>query len=395
MVALPPALTTVEVPESFSPSALGTWGGCALKLALGSAKRGPVERLIPGPEAALGTLIHRVLERVARRTETSSSAGIFDAEYERMTEEFKSDPRRRHYSDLRSTKTLAEWTRLKAWVLQRCDRLTPRVAELADSNRPQGVPTGPEVHLESADLRLRGKADRIRRVGPSAFEVRDYKSGGVLSEDGTVKEEVALQVRAYGLMILERDPQAAVRLVVDDGTDREVEFDDHARREARQQIQAIVSRLPGPGNARVEPLAKPGAGCWGCGIRHVCPVYRGVAPNWWHAYPTEVERIPNDTWGMLDAVEGDERINIVLTDGVGRRVRVDGLELRHGLSRDQIGSRIWFFELESSGPARGFDGSRFHPRVFHELPRDRRERRAWKAQVFEEPGQRAEPAGAA
>jgi len=42
------------------------------------------------------------------------------------------------------------------------------------------------------------------------------------------------------------------------------------------------------------------------------------------------------------------------------------------------------FNLESSGAGRDFDGHRFHPRAFHEHPRDRRERRAWRLQVYRE-----------
>lgn len=391
MLVLPAALSTVEVPEFFSPSALGTWGGCPLKLASASAPWPQrVERLISGPDAALGTLVHRVFERAARGDGVSSAA-IFDSEYERIAEELRCDPHRRHYSDLSTTKTLAEWTRLRAWVLERCDRITPRVAEAAGGHRPQEELTGPEIPLQSTSLRLRGRADRVRRLGGAdAFEVRDYKSGGVLSQDGTVKEEIALQLRAYGLMLLEERPSAAVRLVVDDGTDREVEFDALVRRKTRRQIQEIVRQLPARGSTPAEELAKPGAGCWGCAVRHVCPAYRRVAPNWWRAYTPDIDRIPHDTWGTVVEYAGEECSDVVLSDDAGRRVRVDGIDARHGLSRELIGRRLWFFELESSGPARGFDGSRLHPRVFHELPRDRRERRAWRTQIFEEAAPRSE-----
>jgi RecB family exonuclease len=392
VLLLPAALSTVEVPEFFSPSALGTWGGCALKLASASALwPRPVERLIAGPDAALGTLLHRVLERAARGN-GASSAAIFDSEYERITEELRSDPRRRHYSDLSTTKTLAEWTRLRAWILERCDRITPRVGETAGGygSQRQRQLTGPEIPLQSTSLRLRGRADHVRCLGANVFEVRDYKLGGVLSQDGTVKEEIVLQLRAYGLMLLDGRPGAAVRLIVDDGTDREVEFDDPARREARRRIQEIVRRLPARGSTPAEVLAKPGSGCWGCGVRHVCPAYRRVVPDWWRAYPPDIERIPHDVWGTVVEYAEGERIDVVLSDDAGRRVRVNGIDARHGLSRELIGQRLWFFELESSGPVRGFDGSRFHPRVFHELPRDRRERRAWRTQIFEEASPRLE-----
>jgi hypothetical protein len=77
---------------------------------------------------------------------------------------------------------------------------------------------------------------------------------------------------------------------------------------------------------------------------------------------------------------------LTLKDDAGRRVRVDGLDVRHGVTPKAVGRRIWLFGLEATGPTRGFDGARFHPRSFHELPRDRLERRAWALDVFGESG---------
>jgi len=63
-------------------------------------------------------------------------------------------------------------------------------------------------------------------------------------------------------------------------------------------------------------------------------------------------------------------------------VRIDGLGDRHGIMPWFAGKHLWFFGLEATGATRGFDGARFHPRSFHELPRDRMERQAWPLQVF-------------
>jgi hypothetical protein len=83
-------------------------------------------------------------------------------------------------------------------------------------------------------------------------------------------------------------------------------------------------------------------------------------------------------------VVGESRVDVVLRDDAGRRVRIDGLDPRHGITSTLVGNRIWFFGLEATGATRGFDGTRFHPRSFHELPRDRLERRAWALHVFVE-----------
>jgi hypothetical protein len=235
---------------------------------------------------------------------------------------------------------------------------------------------------------LGGQADRIRKVGSHAYEVRDFKSGTVLDDAGEVKAAIQLQLRAYGLIVLDLDPMASVRLVVDDGDERDVAFDAAAQVQAREEVLRIVERVPPPGAVEAKRLATPGAGCLGCSIRHVCLAYREAAPTWWRSYPGDVERVPDDIWGTTIEVipqRDASSVDMLLTDAAGRRVRVDALDGRHGARRFPAGSRVWLFGLQATGRSRGYDGKRFHPRVFHELPRDALERRAWSALVLEEP----------
>lgn len=376
------------MPEGFSPSALASYGGCRLKLVIASLPRAAwSERLASGPDAAVGTLLHRVLERSGRRS-TLSADQIFREEYERTVEEMRRDPNRAHFADLAATKSLSEWTRLKSWVLARAARqesthASREVGPFTDHLTASADPvTGPEINLESRALRLRGRADRIRQLGVRMFEVRDFKTGATVDEHGEIKPEIALQLQAYGLMLMERLPNAQVRLVVDDGEEREVPFDLETRRATRDALERFASSMPPPGRSSAVELASSGQACLGCQVRHVCPVYRTNAPTWWKQYPSEIERLPSDVWGVASEIRGDTRIDLVLRDDAARRVRIDGLDGRHGIGHAVVGSRIWFFGLEATGATRAFDGSRFHPRSFHELPRDRLERRAWTPQVF-------------
>ncbi len=313
---------------------------------------------------------------------------IFADEYERTAEEIRRDPRRAHFAELAWTRSVAEWSRVKGWVLARATR----EGGASVSRRPPVAgarpATGSEIGLESGVLRLRGRADRVRKLGPNAYEVRDFKTGATLDERGEVKQEIALQLQSYGLMLLERQPGADVRLVVDDGEEREIPFDAEARRVARAVLRRIIDAMPAAGPSSAEGLASPGQSCWGCPIRHVCPGYRTNAPVWWNEYPPGVERLSNDVWGTILNVLGDGQVDVILRDDAGRRVRVDGLEARHGIAPAFAGQRAWFFGLEANGATRGFDGRRFHPRSFHELPRDRLERRAWALHVFIEPESR-------
>jgi hypothetical protein len=388
---LPLALATVHVPRLLSPSALGAPGGCALRL-VSSSPGVHTERLPSGPEAAAGLLVHRVLECWAHRQGPRDPFELFDAEYARVRAELEKDVTRRHFADLASTKGRQGWTRLRAWVGERCRQLERRVpigaAAPVRTAARQGVPLGPERPLSSERLRLGGQADRIHQVGAHAYEVRDFKSGTVLDDVGEVKTAIQLQLRAYGLLVLDLDPEASVRLVVDDGDERDITFDATAQARAREEIQDIVARVPPPGATDARSLASPGAGCHGCAIRHVCSAYREAAPLWWRSFPVDVERVPDDIWGtMVEVVPNPGRLSadVLLTDAAGRRVRVDAIDARHSVETVPARSRVWLFALQATGRPRGYDGKRFHPRVFHELPRDAHERRAWTTLVLVEP----------
>lgn len=381
---LPPALETVSIPEKFSPSSLGSAKGCALRLVASSVSRAELPNRLPsGPEASVGQLVHRVLERAAKGFEGADEE-LFDDEYQRAVADLASDPHRRHFADLSATRTPAQWANLRAWVLSRADsarrKVRPGRGGAAASDR--GV-EGAERGFESTRLRLRGRADLVRRVEGNVLEVRDYKTSGVLDGNGEVKSDIALQLRAYGLLVLEREPRATVRLIVDDGTDREVEFGPDEQADAEATISAVTAGMPPAGIVSAAALAMPGDACWGCAIRHTCPAYRAQAPSWWTNYPPELSSAPLDTWGdVLERREGAGQV-LVLRDAASRRVRVSGVDPRHGLA-NAIGKRIWFFGLAATGSSRGFDGTRFHTRSFHELPRDTLERRAWATMAFVE-----------
>lgn len=382
MRELPALLTTVQVPPFVSPSALGAWGGCVLKLIAGTRGAIPVEGLNASPELSIGSFAHRVIERFEKTTGTTA-AEVFDVEYVRLRDELSRDPLRAHFADLASTKTMADWARIRAWVLSRCERPERSGA----SGQTGGVRTsGSELPLNSDTLRLRGSADRVRRVGANEFVVRDFKSGSVFDDDGTIKLEIRLQLLAYGLMVAAAHGRATIRLVVDDGAEHEVAFDTEARTEARRAIASITGNVPPAGPADATQLATPGPGCRGCSVRHACKSYRDSAPTWWSQYPESVPFLSKDSWGTISEIRrvpGTQQVELILKDDAGRRARVERLDQRHGIG-DAVGVRVWMFDLESSGTGRDFDGHRFHPRAFHEHPRDRRERRAWRLQVYRE-----------
>lgn len=370
------------MPDCFSPSALANSAGCRLRLVIASQDRSQsVERLPTGPEAAVGTLLHRVLERISRESATSPQQ-IFRQEYERTVIELRADPGRAHFAELASTRSMNEWSRVRAWALARTTReVMPRVTPSGNGLRHRST-IGSEIRLESLTMRLRGKADRIKQMSSRVIEIRDFKTGVTINEQGEIKREISLQLQAYGLILLEQRPGYEVRLVVDDGDEREIPFDAQAQRDAKAAIERIVCAMPAAGNAAAIELATPGSSCFSCPIRHNCPAYHAIAPIWWKQYPADITRLSNDVWGTVVDVIGESPCDIKLHDVAGRHVRIDGVDTRHGITSSALGEKLWFFGLEATGPTRGFNGANFHPRVFHELPRDGLERRAWAAQVF-------------
>lgn len=388
MTRLPAPVETIEVPKHFAVSQLGERQRCFAKSASGSQVcAGKWAPLPSGPWAAKGTLAHRVFETFIRSAPVADPGSVFVEEVERLRTELENDPARAHFAALPEVFGRAEWSSFRAWVLGRCvdaaRGLQPRPAASRGTSAAGPSLTGVEVWLSSDVLRLRGRADRIRRIAPDVYEIRDYKTGTVVDDDDEVSADTVLQLRAYGLMLAETEPSAEIVLVVDVGREYAISFDPAAQERARGEIGAMAAKFPAAGRQAINSVAVPGGDCLGCRMRHVCRAYLAKAPEWWARYPEGFDRIPNDTWGEITSVAtGPLGSNIVLTDAAGRRVHVEGLARRHGLEAAAVGDQLWAFELEASGTSRDFKGRRYHPRVFHELPRDRRERRAWAAQAF-------------
>lgn len=379
--SLPKAITSFSVPQFFSPSVLGAAVHCRLKTATASS-RAAMERLAAGPEAAIGVLCHRVLERCSKEF-GAEPRQVFDEEYARACDELRVHPRRAHYFDLASTRPRAQWLQLRGWILKRAStaRPVPTPPTGITSRRVSSL-GGSEIGLQSVSLRLRGAADRVRKVDGNTVEIRDYKTGEIFEYDGSLKPAIVIQMQAYGLMAMESSGVTDVHLIVDDGDEHELPFTRDIQAEARERLVAIVEQLPEAGLQQAMDFASPGSDCFGCAIRHTCAAYLNVAPSWWKSYPASVDRLPHDTWGELVDIHQGSSNTVLLKDEAGRRVRIDGVDKRHGIQPESIGRKFYFFNLQATGSCRDFGGRRFHPSSFHEHARDSSERRAWSAEVF-------------
>ena len=381
---LPPTLDRVTIPKFFAPSGLGNSGDCGLRL-VASDVAFEALRLIPGPQAALGTLYHRAIAIWARGVAETPQAAFASAAKE-VDATIAADARRAHQAPLQGTVSLQQWLGFKTRTLRACMRIRGSKSAGAGDPIQRQIGTGRrviETTRESNRYRLRGRPDVVRWLGYNRLEVRDFKSGAIVDADGNMMESIRLQLWAYGLMILDEFPKVIVELIVDDGADHRIPFGQTEQRIAADQISEKLRGLSVDAEMSSAEIARPGQACVSCGIRHICSAYKTAAPEWWRSVPDGMKQLPNDSWGtLLEIEERDESMRVRIEDVARRTVAIDTLSHRHGISTDSLGKPFAFFNLAPRGRSRSPDGIAFHPHNFYELPRDNYERRAWSAEVF-------------
>jgi hypothetical protein len=238
-----------------------------------------------------------------------------------------------------------------------------------------------ELRMEVPELRLTGRADLVERE-PGKVTIRDLKTGRVLDDDAKILPHVERQMRLYGLMARRVWPDAEVRLVVDDGTEREVSFQKDEEDTLVNWLDAVLARLPSDETLATDSLATPGEACEGCAHRHLCPAYRSAAPQFWRT--DTVFRLPLDTWGELVniAPRPNSQCDLTLADAANRIVKIFGV-LEARVSELSTGDRVWLFGLRTRD-RRGGPESWRHPRNFFEIADDDPFARAWALQTFTE-----------
>ena len=227
--------------------------------------------------------------------------------------------------------------------------------------------------------------DHVDLSSDEAVHIRDHKGGRILDRDGTVLQSIQLQLRLYGLAVLDDRPNSRVRLSVSNGKQNYViAFGDSDVDETREWLDGFLSALR-PGSEQLsETHATPGTACSLCAHRHVCPAYRRAAPqNWLDG--TRDGRQPLDTWGVVTTAESSHGLTrLDLLAASSRRVRVQRLDAaRHELENLKVGQGIWLFGL-ASPRKRVVGGRHVQPRNFYELPASPSEHRAWSLTIFED-----------
>lgn len=153
---------------------------------------------------------------------------------------------------------------------------------LEDGNNSIGV----EQWFEDEERGLAGRVDLYRVNDKDQVEIIDFKSGKILAEDGSVKEEYEAQMAAYGYLIEKRFPGKIIilRLCGVDSDWKLVYGPEIASRVLHSLEKLRVVAPPGT-DISAEKLASRGEHCGGCINRSTCPAYlfdlkeRGVIAN--------------------------------------------------------------------------------------------------------------------
>lgn len=364
---------------------------CVLRGVLGSTRDLPT--LTSHPAAAIGSVFHRLLEMAVRGQIDQLSTPAEDAD--RMLEHLLDEEKARLSSawtlpvpDLRSVFPPIIWRRKRRAVLDLAESClsgaVPTVSALAfaGTRTAKDLPAigcWSELRIEVPELRLAGRADLVERE-PGKVTIRDLKTGRVLADDAKILPHIERQMRLYGVMARRVWPDAEVRLVVDDGNEREVSFRKEEENELVNWLNSVLLRLPSDGTVATELLATPGEACEGCAHRHLCPAYRSAAPQFWRT--DTVFRLPLDTWGQLASIapRPNAQCDLTLTDAADRTVKVFGL-LESRVSELSTGDRVWLYGLRTRD-RRGGPESWRHPRNFFEIADDDPFARAWTLQTF-------------
>ena len=232
---LPPAFENVAIPSLFAPSAIGAAGGCRLKLVLKTSSP-PFSRMEPGPLAEIGTLSHLVPKQ--HSVIGGDPSRVFELCFRRAKKRLRKNPVTAVYADLDTVVGAAEWSRIREQAINRCNKILPQkharnFQRLASSTR--------ETSLADASLRLRGRADLIKR-NRDRVEIWDYKAGRIHGVDMEVKAQIKLQLWCYGLIELASNPHAKIRLFADNGLQFEIPFDEKDQKQAKAELRRLMRR---------------------------------------------------------------------------------------------------------------------------------------------------------
>lgn len=397
--ALPPPLRYIEIPPGFSVTQLAASGPCLLRAVVPSSA---VPRAPTSPQAEFGKSVHTLMQlaatgRLGKRGVPLDVGEAFEHLLSESASRLALDGDIRRYPDLRIAFTKREWEKRRHSAINRARELVSGqdTALRVDDGRSQeplslarvlerNFRIAAEVPFESTRLRIRGRVDLVVLDSTGRVTISDFKSGSVIDARGEPNEQTVIQLRLYGLAVLDSasGSEVSLRVVSRDG-ETLVTFDAEAREATTEWLRQRTERLPEGRQLAAEELALPGLQCRRCPVRPVCPVYRNTVWELWKKTDAPF-RLPLDTAGMVLSYEinGLGHGSVKMADLAGRVVKIHRLRPRSLF--DSESGQMWFFDLASAEGKMQKTGWR-HPRNFHEVAAVPTENTAWTLQIFQSP----------
>jgi len=345
--------------KRISPSRFVGLQRCRLR-EVWTASRTPA--LLPASaRARLGTVVHRLLERVGKDAVPAEqvTTELWNEELQKIESEMEASWLDRSLVPLHLTVPNAEVHKLRA-----LDRARRMAAELPLKRDGTGGTKGLgfEVWVQSSDGLVGGFVDCALR--DDCLVLRDYKSGAIYEKDdgneSNVRAEYVIQIQMYAALYNDTFGLWPERLEIVPvrGEEAKVQVDKLRCSQLVQdakallaEVNATVAALHDRGASDLSTLAKPSAEtCSPCGFRPQCQEY--LAAN-----ADMQERWPLDIVGTVSRIQtlGNGSVALALTDRRGTVHSVRGLTpgQRHpALTLIEPGSHVGVFNLQRGYPAK-------------------------------------------
>src|SRR5713101_594901 len=257
---------SLPLPASLSPSKVSSFKDCALAFRF-SVIDGLPE--IPSPQAAKGTLVHRVLELLmweeppGRRSLDAALARL-----PRATEDVLGDE---EYADLRLAGPDGE----EAEFLADAEQLVRNYFELEDPNRVRLLGTELRLSVQLGSLTLRGIIDRLELDDEGQLVVTDYKTGFAPREAYEERRLGGVHFYAYLCeQMLGRRPARVQLLHLREPLAITNVPTDMSIRGLEQRAMAIWAAVE-LACEREDFRPRPGRACDFCSYHAYCPVFGG------------------------------------------------------------------------------------------------------------------------
>lgn len=231
--------------------------------------------LPPHSNSIHGTIIHKLLQK--RVEGEISTEEDFEEMWENAIQEAENKLSEEYPTVIFGN--LIDYT--KMYEAEEFIMAIPAIHHLIDENSEHedvSIYTGREKTTEvcmSIKDCLLGYIDRIRKT-QGEIHIIDYKTGGVLDDNGVVKQIYQDQLNLYGLLYQYNKNETVDKLLIIDtqGREYEVAKSDKIRSQYIDEIKKLVLEINAHiNNDTIDQLAKPGHGgcnCRLCNVRHIC-----------------------------------------------------------------------------------------------------------------------------